>query len=161
MGKGNGSTRASSSGSPRGISQNGTGGGTPSGFSARMSSKMSTEEENNIRDRIGDGFALPVYQFTAREYKEATGKELPEDAVQIVFGRGAANGTDYYRTLESPMYSNMKSEDVTLGKGYQAKDYTFLSGYNSLEQLQSFVKDVRAASWKTNYERLQRRWNHR
>lgn len=156
MGKGNGSTRSSSSSSPRGLNNVSTG-----AISARMSNSISDEERHALNRKLGDGFALPVYERAAREYQEATGRELPKDAVRIVFGRGAANGKDYYETLKTPKYSNLKTEDITIGKGYSAEDVTYLTGYSSFEQLREFVKDVREASWRTRYERLQRRWSGR
>ena len=137
MAKSSGNTRGSSSGNPRGLQG--------SINNARLSGNFSMAEMDEMIERFGGSFAHPTTQQQARAYQEATGQTLPQDAVHIIFGRGAADGSAYSKVLERPEYSNMKSIDVTLNDGYGREYATFLTGYKDNEQLRAFVRDVEEA----------------
>lgn len=155
MSKGSGTTRASTTASPRGLS--------PSMGNIRIGRTDTIDKTDRLHREFGDSFAVPVYEFEARNYYNTTGTELPDDAVKIVFGRGAADGSIFSETLATPQYENIRviEADIRPYPGGRADNTTFITGYDSLEQLKAFVKDVDNGTVRSRYEKLQRRWNHR
>lgn len=160
MAKGSGTTRASGSRAANGISNRMT---TPSGVNMRYSNNNKNAWDE-IEERLGVRFVAPLTDREAQLYKEVSGVDLPQDAVRIIFGRGAANGSTFEDTLNTPMYNNIKVIEaaVPFYRGELNPDAkTYVSGYESEAQLKSFLKDVEQGTIRNRYERLQRRWNHR
>lgn len=126
-------------------------------FSARISRDTSTDERDRMNNLLGNSFVKPTYAYQAEDYKAATGRTLPQDAVQVVFGRGAANGSDFNDVISQPKYSHINVLEATTSEGRM----TFLSGYKSTSEIRTLVNEVKGQQRASTTQRTFKSWNRR
>ena len=123
-------------------------------YNARVTS---SEDMDKKHAELGGSFVMPTFEYQADEYKAATGKSLPNDAVQVVFGRGAANGEDFKDVMSQSRYSHIKVLEASTRSGNK----TYLSGYDSAEEIRSLVGDVKKNQRNASAARTMRSWSRR
>lgn len=140
----------------------GTRGAKKSSSTAKSKSdsyQISSLEYDRRQDVFRGLGAGPVPNYMARQYKESTGLDMPNDAIELHFGRGALSGDVVEQTLSFEEYSNIRKVDYydKIGRDY----VTFVTGYKSEAQLTSFLKDCKTGVKVKEYNRLQKLWNRR
>ena len=123
-------------------------------YNARVTSG---EDMDRKHGELGNSFVMPTYQFQADEYKAATGKSLPNDAVQVVFGRGAANGEDFRNVVSQSRYSHIKVLEASTRSGNK----TYLSGYDSTREIRTLIDDVKKRQRNASAARTMRSFGRR
>lgn len=137
--------KQSGSSSPKGLRNSG------------MTIVKDTNEYDKINKQLGKHVSA-VFSSTAKDYKEATGKNMPNDVVQVYLGRGGLDGTAFNETLKSSEFSNIKTINFT--DRFRSNN-TYVTGYKSLKQLEEFVTKVENIGKQGTLSRLERAWNRR
>lgn len=121
--------------------------------------QISSAEYDRREDVFRGLGAGPIPNYMARQYKESTGIDMPNDAIKLRFGRGALSGDVVEQTLSFSEYTNIRKVDYydKIDRAY----VTFVTGYKDEGQLTSFLKDCKTGVKVKENNRLEKLWNRR